>query len=86
MFISFQFLALLHEKCPEVPRWSWVPVGSKTNETRRPNKLATKYGGVDPWLGRDEPWPVCKECEDEKTFFCQVNIEDLPQEYKVLRY
>ena len=50
--------------------------------------FASKFGGVDPWLGRGEEWPRCRKAEKDggcgarKSFICQLVVQDLPREMK----
>ena len=42
-------------------------------------RLASKFGGVKPYMPAGKVWPVCEACEDKKTFVCQINIRQAPK-------
>lgn len=67
---------------PELVQPSWWPVTSETLPVTlgRPANLASKFGGVSPWTPPGDAnwkWPRCEECDDPKTFFCQIYIQVL---------
>jgi len=76
-----QVSALIQEKCPELLRKTWKPVIS--NELSS-SKLVTKFGGTNPFRGTNFQWPMCsyKGCGKQKSFICQINFAELPDELK----
>ena len=70
------------QKCPEAVKTAWKPIKAKnpnrTNGTKA--KRISKFGGNDPFRKNDFVWPVCDECDDEKSFLCQISLETLPAE------
>jgi len=69
-----QFLA----EHPDAPRKAWI--GSVDDVTPSNPRLASKFGGVKPYMPAGKVWPVCEACEDKKTFVCQINIRQVPKE------
>lgn len=63
---------------PDVPRQSWA--GSVDPSIPSNPSLASKFGGELPFMPADKAWPVCEECNDKKTFVCQINIRQIPKE------
>ena len=73
------FVNRILKHCPEVPREAWMPETGTAEECQRPSQLATKFGGLDPWMAADETWPRCPEYPDAfMTFLGQLNMEDVP--------
>ena len=46
--------------------------------------VASKFGGIDPWLDEEKGWPLCIEvgCGRRKSFLCQVDVRGLPEKMK----
>eukprot|EP01083_Nonionella_stella_P181602 651061_1 len=61
-----------------VPRPYWIP---QTEEKEDAPLTASKYGGK-PWLKHNETWPKCGSCSNYMPLFVQLNINDLPHQYK----
>ena len=38
----------------------------------------TCFGGVRPWLRKDEEWPRCGHCSQPLQFFFQIDFRHLP--------
>jgi hypothetical protein len=51
-------------------RPAWLP----TLVEERSEATSSKFGGV-PWLGRDEQWPRCGQCDSYMNLFLQLGQE-----------
>ncbi len=60
----------------------WLPTLNLDNEDESSGVLATKFGGINPWLNPEEGWPECHKCGRHKTFLCQFVVSELPQEMR----
>jgi hypothetical protein len=56
-------------------RPAWLP----TLVEQRSAATSSKFGGI-PWLGRDEAWPRCGQCDGYMNLFLQLNSAELPEE------
>jgi hypothetical protein len=56
-------------------RAAWLP--ALVEERSEP--ACSKFGGV-PWLGRQEQWPRCGQCDSYMNLFLQLNCAELPEE------
>jgi len=77
---SQEFLTQVNECCPELVRPSWVL--KKCSKPTRPPKIATKFGGFSPWVSDNYKWPHCEICQKPTSFILQINLSDLPKEFK----
>ena len=74
------FYKKVKEHLPEMLQPVWWPVTSETLPLTlgRPAALASKFGRVSPWTPPGDEnwkWPRCEECQEPKTFFCQIYIK-----------
>jgi len=44
--------------------------------------VATKFGGCSPWVSDTYKWPQCHRCLKPQAFLLQINLADLPPEFK----
>jgi hypothetical protein len=51
----------------------WQPVTTRWKRTI----TSSRFGG-EPWLMPDEDWPACPHCGRRKTFFVQLDLDELP--------
>ena len=74
----------IQARCPELIARSWKPIlsdkkpASASSASSRPSILASKFGGTSPWTPPGDKtwkWPLCGECGEPKTFFCQFYIK-----------
>eukprot|EP01084_Bolivina_argentea_P301748 520649_1 len=61
-----------------IPRPFWTP---ETEEKENISVLSSKYGGK-PLLFANEEWPKCGRCNNFMPLFVQLNVNNLPNEYK----
>lgn len=55
-------------------RTTWIPVVDDSDG----GLTDSKFGGR-PWLGEDEDWPTCPNCEQPMQHFVQLNLAQLPE-------
>jgi len=69
---------------PQLPRNSWSPKQSQSDNPTNDGNLNTKttFGGNNPFRPDNFVWPICDECNAHKGFVCQINIEKLPSLFK----
>lgn len=67
--------AKLEDLLAKFGREHWVPV----LEAHDGQRLGSHYASP-PWLGSDEPWPVCGTCETPLDPFVQLDLAQLPAE------
>ncbi|MGW1994899.1 ankyrin repeat domain-containing protein [Embleya sp. NPDC001921] len=63
-------------KLAGVARPAWSPLVEAAHGENRSD--ASRFGGP-PWLGTDEPWPVCGDCAASLTFFVQLDLATVPR-------
>ncbi len=56
-------------------RTVWLP----TLVEQRSAATSSKLGGI-PWLGADDSWPRCGQCDSYMNLFLQLNSAELPEE------
>jgi len=56
-------------------RPAWLPALVE----ERSEATSSKFGGV-PWLGKDEQWPRCGQCDSHMNLFLQINSAGLPED------
>ncbi|MEO0491714.1 MAG: DUF1963 domain-containing protein, partial [Cyanobacteria bacterium J06659_2] len=55
-------------------RLAWKPIVKEGDGDLR----SSKFGGK-PWLGADEGWPLCPNCDNPMRFFLQINLAEIPE-------
>ncbi|MFR9721992.1 ankyrin repeat domain-containing protein [Streptomyces sp. MS19] len=68
-------------KLAHVARLTWSPLLGAADGNGEPG--ASRFGGL-PWLGAEEPWPLCADCAAPLTFFVQLDLAAVPEKARNL--
>lgn len=67
----------LLERLEQYKRHAWIPVV----EAKERVLVSSKFSGK-PYLKADETWPQCPNCGNHMHLFLQLNINEIPDEFK----
>jgi uncharacterized protein YwqG len=67
-------LEQLKQKLSSVRRSAWQPIVQEGDGGLTASKFAGK-----PWLGANEQWPICPNCNKPMQLFLQLNLDELPE-------
>lgn len=70
-------LELINNKISYLKRKAWFPI-----TVRQDGDLTTSKFAGKPWLGADEIFPRCGDCNNLMRFFFQLNLEQVPNSLK----